>query len=1166
MIGRCTGARAVLLGVIAFASIARPSAVSAQDLMAKCQAQARPQVLACVEGKRGSGDRAAALEQCRASVGVAAVRACMQREQQKAVAAPPSRPAQTGAPPAGPTPSVPLSRLTPPQQPPALPSQQPPSPTLQPPPDQAAGTPKESEPGRGGFVAPPRSISDITAILDQEKPDPAKAARLQADANAAVPATKDNRVLVAFYYQRAQARVLVARRQDAISDCETSLGYESKLPVGARSQFKCEEILADQYFALGNSKRAIEIDEALVGKYEQRARARLFATYLRIIKAYISIGQLDQAEAYLKRSQELLVESSTWKNVEMHRSDFEAFVETGNALLLDARSRFAEAAQAYHKSGLLLRDAVAKSIAWAIPPLKGALELMIDRAAALEGRALARQGWRAEAEADIRRALLSRLDAVGKYHASTASICVFLGGALREQARYPEAEKLVRSAIEIYRFLGYSESEPDVAIALNELATDLYAQHKWDEATAIYASLDEATKDWEADRRDRLRADWAHIFTDYDTRKVDAGIALAHAYLERARERGGDRSLGVSIGHAVLGAGLAAARHDGEALQEYRAALPALLASSGAGEEDEVTAVAADYRLRRVLEPYLVLLARNPGSDLTGEAVQISDLLQGRSVSNALTASSARAAARDPALAGLVREEQDLQKQVGARLGELTNVLALPKGERDDRAIAAGRAEIDRLSARRAALRGEIEQKFPEYGNLVSPRPAGVADIRATLKGDEALISIYLGIRSSFVWAVPKEGPIAFTEVKASATEIEKRVTKLRESLDPDVQSIDQIPAFDLKLARELYALLLEPVAAGWKPAKSLIVVSNGALGKLPLSLLPTAPSALAQSDVPFAGYRAVPWLARSHAVTVMPSASTLVGLRRLPQPSPDREKLIGFGDPLFNEKEAAEAASDRTDDLTQLAALPTGADATAAVTRGVKLVLRASAEGKLPEGAALASLPRLPDTALELRAIARVMGVDPVKSLYLGKNANEENVTRTDLSRFRVVDFATHGLVPGDIEGLDQPALALTPASISGTGQGNGLLTMDKILSLRLDADWVILSACNTAAGAREGAEAATGLARAFLYAGTRALLMTNWSVESASARDLVTDLFRRQAADPHLVRAEALRQAMLAMIDGPGLTDPSGRTIVAYAHPLFWAPYSIIGDGAGP
>jgi CHAT domain-containing protein len=153
---------------------------------------------------------------------------------------------------------------------------------------------------------------------------------------------------------------------------------------------------------------------------------------------------------------------------------------------------------------------------------------------------------------------------------------------------------------------------------------------------------------------------------------------------------------------------------------------------------------------------------------------------------------------------------------------------------------------------------------------------------------------------------------------------------------------------------------------------------------------------------------------------------------------------------------------------------------------------------------------------------------------------------------------------VPGDLDGLTQPALALTAPDIAGV-KGDGLLTMEKILALKLDADWVVLSACNTAAGAGAGAEAASGLGSAFFYAGTRALLVTNWSVHSASARDLIADLFRRQRADPALTRGEALRQAMMALLDGPGAVDGSGRTVYSYAHPLFWAPYSVIGDGGG-
>ena len=231
-------------------------------------------------------------------------------------------------------------------------------------------------------------------------------------------------------------------------------------------------------------------------------------------------------------------------------------------------------------------------------------------------------------------------------------------------------------------------------------------------------------------------------------------------------------------------------------------------------------------------------------------------------------------------------------------------------------------------------------------------------------------------------------------------------------------------------------------------------------------------------------------------------------------------------------------------------------------MTRGVPLKLRASPHTEDVETAELAMLPRFPDTRLELMSVANALGADPAKALYLGKNANEQNVETLDLSHYQCVAFATHGLVPGDIDGLTQPALALTAPDVAGV-KGDGLLTMEKILALKLDADWVVLSACNTAAGAGAGAEAASGLGSAFFYAGTRALLVTNWSVHSASARELITDMFRRQSADPALSRSEGLRQAMMALLDGPGAINAAGHTIFTYAHPLFWAPYSVIGDG---
>jgi CHAT domain-containing protein len=332
----------------------------------------------------------------------------------------------------------------------------------------------------------------------------------------------------------------------------------------------------------------------------------------------------------------------------------------------------------------------------------------------------------------------------------------------------------------------------------------------------------------------------------------------------------------------------------------------------------------------------------------------------------------------------------------------------------------------------------------------------------------------------------------------------------------------------------------------------------RGAIGKRRRSLQLCASAKPPQFDagaVPlFAGYRNVPWLARTHAVTMIPSASALVTLRRSTRALAGREKLIGFGDPIFSKEQAQEAARQPTDQPVR---------ASAATTRGLPLRLRSSPQLDGVDRAELALLPRLPDTAQELKSIALALNADPSKVLNLGITANEQTVKSADLTKYKIVVFATPGLVAGELEGLTQPALALSAPDVAAV-PGDGLLTMEEILALKLNADWVALSACNTGAASGAGAEAASGLGRAFFYAGTRAILVTNWSVHSESARELVTGLFRQQGGgDPALTRAEALRQAMMALLDGKGFTDEKGATAFTYAHPLFWAPYSIIGDG---
>ena len=229
---------------------------------------------------------------------------------------------------------------------------------------------------------------------------------------------------------------------------------------------------------------------------------------------------------------------------------------------------------------------------------------------------------------------------------------------------------------------------------------------------------------------------------------------------------------------------------------------------------------------------------------------------------------------------------------------------------------------------------------------------------------------------------------------------------------------------------------------------------------------------------------------------------------------------------------------------------------------RGIRITRSGSLDSNSITTSQLDLLNRLPDTAQEINHIAQTMGADLEKDVFLGKQASEQIVKTLELSNRQIVAFATHALLPGDLDGLAQPALALSSPSVTGEDD-DGLLTADEILKLRLNADWVVLSACNTGAADGAGAEAVSGLGRAFFYAGTRAILVSMWPVETTSTRKLTTGLFRYQQEDKMLSRAEALRKSMLDLIEGPGLrNDANNKIIASYAHPLFWAPFILVGD----
>lgn len=1001
-----------------------------------------------------------------------------------------------------------------------------------------------------------QGADDVRALLDREKPDSARQAKRAEAASAPLPDGAVPLERARLLFQRAQARAELGRINDAITDTTTAIEL-------ARQQ-AAEPLLRQAYVQLGQlygwlgerrqSNTAFEKAAQVGGKKDALPALvqRINVNRWTVIN-HIQSGDLPSAEAIIRQNHELVAQAGQqpgWTTSPL-RSVAEAQVAFGDAALAEAQGHYGAAANDYLKAEERFRAALAHYASAPGMPARPVLEQAADFIVARAGRALVLDGRVADGEVEGRRAVTNWLRIGGKYNLNTARILLYFAMTLVDEARLAEAEDIIRSVLEIYAGVGAASDAEWNVIALNQLAGVLALQDKWREAAAIYAQLDDSVKAWPQDRKDdELRL--TRVDTSYKIGRIEDGIAVSDRIIARERARGfGADHPDLALARGMRAIGLLQSGRTAEAEAELREAAEPLIADLRdvqTDADDATLAATREHRIQAVIEAYIGLLVRQGSGDSASDSLRLAEAIRGRAVQKALTASAVRAAARDPGLADLARREQDAERGVGVALASLNNLLSQPSDERDPRAVEAQRAMVVQLRSERDALRREVRERYPDYGALATPRPPALRELRPLLKPDEAYVSIYLGQDKSYIWVLRREGPVTMAAVDMTAAEIEKAVAHLRQALQPDAASVEEIPDFDVAAAHALYKTVLQPVEAGWRDARSLIVSTNGALGRLPLGLLPVAPAQLdPQSRPRFADYRDVRWLARSHAVSLVPSSAALQALRRLPAGSAAREWLIGFGDPYFNAEEAAAGDS-------------AAASAAASTTRGAALARRAPPPAG-DDAVTLGSLPRLPDTAEELRAIAAALGVDPARALHLGKAANETAIKTADLSHYRIVVFATHGLMPGELDGLRQPALALSAPEVANV-PGDGLLTMDEILALKLDADWVVLSACNTAAGTATNAEAASGLGRAFFYAGTRALLVTNWSVHSRSARDLVTDLFRRQTADPSVSRGEALRAAMVALMDGKGFTNARGDTAFAYAHPLFWAPYSLVGD----
>lgn len=444
--------------------------------------------------------------------------------------------------------------------------------------------------------------------------------------------------------------------------------------------------------------------------------------------------------------------------------------------------------------------------------------------------------------------------------------------------------------------------------------------------------------------------------------------------------------------------------------------------------------------------------------------------------------------ARLAARSGLPDALAARQREVETRLSRIQHELFRQGGgdvERLRRELAAAQEE-------RSQLERQIRATAPRYADLHYPQPLTLSAIQALLPAGSALVEYALGEPRSYLFVVTRE----HFEVHelASAATLAAAVGAARQALQRPLPFLWPQQAEQL---HELYRLLLQPAERSLAAVDELLIAPDQGLYYLPFEALPSRPprgrepAQLAEDSV----------LAR-WAVTYVPSATVYAGLPTPAGGDDDRLGLLAFAD-------------------------PTGG-------------------GEVPGGGSRdgdARWPPLPGTRSEVRAIAELFAADRVE-LFEGVEASERRVkTLPSLATARRLHFASHGLLDEQ-----QPAYSGLVLAAEEDGSEDGLLQVREIFDLAIDAELVVLSACDSGLGKQVQGEGLIGLSRAFFYAGAPTLVVSLWQVTDSSTPELMTHFYRQVAAGGSPSRA--LRAAKLAMIRGG-----------AWSHPNFWAPFIVLG-----
>ena len=697
------------------------------------------------------------------------------------------------------------------------------------------------------------------------------------------------------------------------------------------------------------------------------------------------------------------------------------------------------------------------------------------------------------------------------------------------QGRYQDALKLARQAQAIQKRTGLADSTVQSVWTRLRINRNLIALGRWAEVAQEFEAMDRAVASNDRAKPIARMTD-QRALVQLNLGNTAEAIKIYQGWLQWSVDNFGADHYFTAFTRGLYAVALShSSAHIPEALKEFERAIQGLTSPDALSTQYDET----PFRLAQkqaIYKTYLRLLLSNTSHQTVSasQAFAVSGHLMNTSVQQAIVDAAARAAIKHPGLGEIARLDQDAK-------AELTSLYGLVASHSSDGRQSPIKPEVLKLVQERV---GELEQlrrgyktriqaEFPEYFQLLQPRSPTPKDIAALLSPGDVFLSIVPAEQETYLFAIEHGGQVRSHRSTLPQAEIARLVKTLRASLDV-AELGSRAPPFNLAVSHRLYQELISPFAAMLKGKDHLIVATSGTLGQLPFSVLTRSATAGEAATIP--------WLIRDVAVSHITSPSAWMALKRMGQSPSAAQSLMAWGDPVFGNQSGNSASVHTVRSVVNTRALRS-----------------ADFDQPLVDQVRYAELPPLPETRDEVLALAKVLQADTRKDVLLGKDATRDSVIQANedgrLHAKQVLVFATHGLLAGDLPRLDQPALAM--ASTLSAAE-SPLLTLEDVMGLRLNADWVVLSACNTAGSDGKVEEALSGLARGFFYAGSRSLLVTHWSVESESAKQLTTRTFELYKNQARLSRAQALRQSMLALMQTP-----------QFSHPTYWAPYALVGEG---